>query len=241
MSVSRPGLIRRPHDDAKPGSYFLPGLPDWRWLAELLRPFVLRPVERIWKEDLDAGVCIDGWPGLPASARAQVPKVRQEVTYPPLPAGFALASLRPLEIKSCSIDGRSTIHIQPASGAHRIDGVGKPLALALHALRAGNLTFAGGIERSVANLDLTLSLVMADDQAVWRDAGTGQLERMRRRAVEQLFAAAKHDRHREDAHNVDEVVGEQRVDEFGTALGDEVRAVFLLQALHVGATRSTAT
>jgi hypothetical protein len=24
------------------------------------------------------------------------------------------------------------------------------------------------------------------------------------------------------------------VDEFGTALGDEVRAVFLLQALHVG-------
>src|SRR5436190_24255816 len=67
-----------------------------------------------------------------------------------------------------------------------------PLALALHALPAGNLTFAGGIERSVANLDLTLSLVMADDQAIWRDAGPSQLERMRRRAVgEQLFAAAK--------------------------------------------------
>ena len=54
---------------------------------------------------------------------------------------------------------------------HRIDGVGKPLALALHALPAGHLTFAGGIERSVANLDLTLSLVMADNQAIWRDAG----------------------------------------------------------------------
>src|SRR5437667_6572988 len=60
--------------------------------------------------------------------------------------------------------------LRRASGAHRIDGVGKPLALALHALPAGNLTFAGGIERSVANLDLTLSLVMADDQAIWRDA-----------------------------------------------------------------------
>src|SRR5439155_4505866 len=109
------------------------------------------------------------------------------------------------------------------------------LALALHALPAGNLTFAGGIERSVANLDLTLSLVMADDQAIWRDAGPSQLERMRRRAVgEQFFAAAKHDRHCEDAHCVDQVIGEQRVDEFGTALGDEVRAVFLLQALHVG-------
>src|SRR5437762_12895179 len=54
-----------------------------------------------------------------------------------------------------------------ASSAHRIDGVGKPLALALHALPAGNLTFAGGSQRSVANLDLTLSLVMADDQAIW--------------------------------------------------------------------------
>src|SRR5438309_12047621 len=109
------------------------------------------------------------------------------------------------------------------------------LALALHALPAGNLTFAGGIERSVANLDLTLSLVMADGQAIWRDAGPSQLERMRRRAVgEQLFAAAKHDRHCEDAHSVDQVIGEQRVDEFGTALGDEVRAVFLLQALHGG-------
>ena len=125
--------------------------------------------------------------------------------------------------------------LRRASGAHRIDGVGKPLAFALHALPAGNLTFAGGIERSVVNLDLTLSLVMADDQAIWRDAGPSQLERMRRRAVgEQFFAAAKHDRHCEDAHCVDQVIGEQRVDEFGTALGDEVRAVFLLQALHVG-------
>src|SRR5438045_2619453 len=123
----------------------------------------------------------------------------------------------------------------PTSRAHRIDGVGKPLALALHALAARNLTYAGGIEQSVADLDLTLSFVMADDQAIWRDAGPGQLERMRRRAVgEQLFAAAKYDRHREDAHGVDQVIREQRVDQLGTALGDEVRAVFLLQALHVG-------
>jgi hypothetical protein len=38
----------------------------------------------------------------------------------------------------------------------------------------------------------------------------------------------------EDAQSVDEVTGEQGVDEFGTALGDEVGAVFLLQALDVG-------
>jgi len=124
-----------------------------------------------------------------------------------LPPADAMATSCAIFLAECGPRLR-TIHGFDALGAHRIDGVGKPLALALHALRAGNLTFAGGIERSVANLDLTLSLVMADDQAVWRDAGTGQLERMRRRAVEQLFAAAKHDRHREDAHSVDEVVGE---------------------------------
>src|SRR4029453_8822752 len=40
------------------------------------------------------------------------------------------------------------------------------LALPLHALLASNLTFAGEIEPSVANLDRTVSLVMADDQAI---------------------------------------------------------------------------
>src|SRR5438874_10283828 len=148
---------------------------------------------------------------------------------------FAAPRVRPAPQSPRRRPGAHHPRLRRASGAHRIDGVGKSLALALHALPAGNLTFAGGIERSVANLDLTLSLVMADDQAIWRDAGPGQLERMRRRAVgEQLFAAAKHDRHCEDAHSVDQVIGEQLVDEFGTALGDEVRAVFLLQALHVG-------
>src|SRR3954464_3882090 len=70
------------------------------------------------------------------------------------------------------------------------------LAFALHPRLAGNFKLAGRIECGVGDLDLTLSLVRADDQAIWRDAGPGELERMRRRAVgEQPFAAAKHDRH----------------------------------------------
>src|SRR6187551_324811 len=76
---------------------------------------------------------------------------------------------------------------------------------------------------------------MGDEQAVRRGAGAGQLERMRRRTVgEQLLAAAEHNRHREYPKSVDQVIGEQRVDELGTALGNEVWAVFLLQALHGG-------
>src|SRR6266852_3047711 len=58
---------------------------------------------------------------------------------------------------------------------------------------------------------------------------------MRRRAVrEQLLAAAENDRHRKNAHRVDQIVGEQCMHEFGTALRDEVRAVLLPQTLHVG-------
>src|SRR5947209_19857734 len=118
-------------------------------------------------------------------------------------ASVAAARLRPAPQSPRRRPGAHP-RLRRASGARRIDGVGKPLALALHSLPAGNLTFAGGIGRSVANLHLTLSLVMADDQTIWRDAGPTQLERMRRRAVgEQLFAAAKHDRHCEDAHGVD--------------------------------------
>jgi nitrite reductase/ring-hydroxylating ferredoxin subunit len=114
-------------------SYFMPWLPDWRWLAALIKPFVMRPVERIWKEDLGVGVCIDGWPGVPAAARALVPKRRQQPTYPPLPAGFGVASLRPGEMRPFSIDGRSVVLVRvddrikelPAACTH----TGGPLAL----------------------------------------------------------------------------------------------------------------
>src|SRR5437764_401611 len=95
--------------------------------------------------------------------------------------GRTAARVRPARQSPQRRPGAHHPRLRRASVAHRIDGVGKPLALALHALPAGNLTFAGGIERGVVDLDLALSLVMADDQAIWRDAGPGQLERMRRR------------------------------------------------------------
>src|SRR5438874_1077466 len=100
--------------------------------------------------------------------------------------------------------------MQRATTTPRLTGC---LTLALHALPAGNFTLAGGTERCVVNLDLTLSLVMADHEASWSHAGPGQLERMRGRAVgEEFLAAAKHDRNRENADRVDQIIGEQRVD-----------------------------
>src|SRR5205814_1972211 len=109
------------------------------------------------------------------------------------------------------------------------------LAFALHPLLTGDLTLAGGTERGVVNLDLTAALVVANKDAGGRNARAGHLERMRCRAVrEQPLAAAENDRHRKNAHRVDQIVGEQCVHELGTALRDEVRAVLLLQTLHVG-------
>jgi nitrite reductase/ring-hydroxylating ferredoxin subunit len=58
-------------------TYFLPGLPNWDILRKLLGPMVMRQVDRIWNEDLQAGVCIGGWPGLPGRfSRVAAARVR---------------------------------------------------------------------------------------------------------------------------------------------------------------------
>src|SRR6185503_3066369 len=84
----------------------------------------------------------------------------------------------------------------------------EPLAFALHALLAGDLTFAGYIELGAADRDLTVARVMSDHDARARHARSRQRVRVRRRAVgKELLAAAEHHRDGEDGHRVDEVVG----------------------------------
>ena len=51
--------------------YEIPMLPDWGWLRALIRPSVLSTVERIWDEDLQVGVCYDGWPGIPGATPSE--------------------------------------------------------------------------------------------------------------------------------------------------------------------------
>lgn len=46
-------------------TYYVPWVPNWGILRWLIAPLVYRQVDRIWKEDLDVGVCIGGWPGVP--------------------------------------------------------------------------------------------------------------------------------------------------------------------------------
>src|SRR5712692_6041910 len=151
-------------------------------------------------------------------------------------ASVAAARVRPAPQSPQRRPGAHHPRLRRASGAHRIDGVGKPLALALHPFLTGDLTLAAvDAERAVDDLDLTVALVVADHDAGGRNARAGQLERMRRRAVrEQLLAAAENDRQRKNAHRVDQIVGEQCMHEFGTALRDKVRAVLALQTLHSG-------
>jgi hypothetical protein len=52
--------------------------------------------------------------------------------------------------------------------------------------------------------------------------------------INRLLAAAENDRNGEGGHAINEVAGEQRMHEFGAALGDEIRAVLLPQTLHIG-------
>jgi hypothetical protein len=46
-------------------TFLMPGLQNWSWLKPLIRPLVMRTVNRIWQEDLDVEVCYGGWPGVP--------------------------------------------------------------------------------------------------------------------------------------------------------------------------------
>jgi nitrite reductase/ring-hydroxylating ferredoxin subunit len=57
----------RPHPDGTGvrETYYVPWLPNWSLLRRLIAPVVYRQVDRIWDEDLRAGVCIGGWPGTP--------------------------------------------------------------------------------------------------------------------------------------------------------------------------------
>ena len=57
----------RPHAEGTEvcETYFVPWLPDWGILRRLIAPLVHRQVERVWQEDLQVGVCIGGWPGVP--------------------------------------------------------------------------------------------------------------------------------------------------------------------------------
>jgi hypothetical protein len=78
--------------------------------------------------------------------------------------------------------------------------------------------------------DASVDLVITDPPYLGRykdRLGLGGLDAgwpsrfMRHGAVcEQLFAAAQHNWHRKDAHRVGKVVGQQRMHEVGTALGD---------------------
>src|SRR5688500_489737 len=109
------------------------------------------------------------------------------------------------------------------------------LPFTLHALLAGDFTFARRIELGAAGLDRTVALVVSDHDARARHARSCQLVSVRRRPVgEQLLAAAEHDRDGEDGHRVNEVVGQERMDEVGAALGDKTGAVFVPQAPYVG-------
>src|SRR5207244_8360380 len=71
-------------------------------------------------------------------------------------ASVAAARVRPAPQSPRRRPGAHHPRLRRASGAHRIDGVGKPLALAIHELLAGNLTLAGGIARRVVHLSLNV-------------------------------------------------------------------------------------
>lgn len=114
-------------------TYFIPRLPNWRWLARCLKPLVMAPVNRIWKEDLDVGVCIDGWPGVPAAAKSGVQRLEATPDYPPLPKGLTSEDIPEGQARGFLLEGAPVAVIKSAKRLHtvadRCPHTGGPLSL----------------------------------------------------------------------------------------------------------------
>jgi nitrite reductase/ring-hydroxylating ferredoxin subunit len=118
-------------------TYFLPGLPDWRWLRRLVLPSIARRVDRIWDEDLSVEVCRGGWPGLPESLGASPPPAAPE----PAPAddgarwvdAIALSAIPPSGGARVEVDGREIALFEDDGQLYALDNAcphsGGPLAL----------------------------------------------------------------------------------------------------------------
>jgi len=58
-------LIEETYDIASP-------LPSWSWLERMVRSWLLKKVDAVWKEDLDVGLPHGGWPGVPRTVDAEL-------------------------------------------------------------------------------------------------------------------------------------------------------------------------
>lgn len=86
-------------------TYYIP-LPNWGWLKPLIRPGMMRTIERIWDEDLRVEICYGGWPGIPG--HPQVSKVTGGV--PAIdPRGYVLGKVEefpPGSARCITLDGQ---------------------------------------------------------------------------------------------------------------------------------------
>lgn len=125
-------LESRPDGTLVRETYHVPGMPNWGWLKPLIRPLMMRTIDRVWDEDLRVEVCYGGWPGIPGKEE-----------QPSAPHGASLARLRhdlgPVEefpqgcARRLNIDG-AEVAIFGAGGGWRAVGnrcphTGGPLAL----------------------------------------------------------------------------------------------------------------
>lgn len=130
-----------PHGDGTEVSeqYFIPWLPNWAILRRLIAPMVYRQIERIWREDLDVGVCIGGWPGVPqAASRVDAEEWRRGLA----PGQYRLGPIEqfpPGSLKLVSTAGGAVLIAHDEGGLHAVHPIcphtGGPLALG--AIRSG--------------------------------------------------------------------------------------------------------
>lgn len=102
-------------------AYHVP-LPAWGWLRPLIRPFMMRSIERIWDEDLQVGVCYGGYPGIPN--REAQPSGAFAPAAPIAERNIGRASDFPKDrLHRLQIDGRDIVLLYHAGEYRALDGI----------------------------------------------------------------------------------------------------------------------
>jgi nitrite reductase/ring-hydroxylating ferredoxin subunit len=131
--IVRTKLEAHPEGTLVREAYEIPLLPSWGWLAALIRPPVMRLVERIWKEDLDVQVCMGGWPGIPGPGAPPAPSAARAAPVAGQRVAGAARDCQPGAPHACTIGDREVVVVAVAGGYRAVSArcphTGGPLAL----------------------------------------------------------------------------------------------------------------
>ena len=118
--------------------YHLPLRPDVSWLRALVRPWVRRGADAIWREDLAVALCNGGWPGVPGQDETTARSTEPHEPAPPEGGGRWVRVAEQEDVpeghaQAVDVEGRDIVLWRHEGHLHALDNrcphAGGPLSL----------------------------------------------------------------------------------------------------------------